>query len=383
MTNIVFDNYINELRLSIVSIENSNLSENIYIGSYNHQGNPHGFGTMKYSNGEIYEGDWFDGVRSGVGKMTWTNGDVYEGEFLDSKKNGKGKYTWPSGDFYEGDWIDNNRANIGFQIKYNDRYILRENYIDGIPTGKGLITWKNGETYEGDFIPIYSDPCPHGFGTFKRGIILFIGEFKQGEFYGKGKEIWNGDGINCTKEGDFKNWELNGWGIETDHDTGKVVEGEFINGHLLVGGKVIIRFNVGDVFNGTVVSGDSVMHIANGILTYANGDVYKGDFHTGYIERCGKGVMEYANNEWYSGDWENDKYHGRGDKVFVNGSKYSGNWKNGKRNGKGELWWKNPDAYSDSMYEGEWKDDLYHGWGLLQIDGKIVYKGNWFNGKQC
>lgn len=36
-----------------------------------------GKGTATYSNGEIYEGDFLDGVRTGKGKYTFSNGDVY------------------------------------------------------------------------------------------------------------------------------------------------------------------------------------------------------------------------------------------------------------------------------------------------------------------
>ena len=50
------------------------------------------YGKMTYANGNIYEGEWIDGLFDGHGKYTWANGDVYEGEYKDDKRNGHGKW---------------------------------------------------------------------------------------------------------------------------------------------------------------------------------------------------------------------------------------------------------------------------------------------------
>ena len=39
-----------------------------------------GHGKMTHVNGEVYDGEWKNGMRGGRGKMTYGNGDVYEGK---------------------------------------------------------------------------------------------------------------------------------------------------------------------------------------------------------------------------------------------------------------------------------------------------------------
>jgi hypothetical protein len=44
--------------------------------------------------------------KNGKGKMIYTNGDIYEGGFIDGMPNGKGKYTFSKDGVYEGEWKD-------------------------------------------------------------------------------------------------------------------------------------------------------------------------------------------------------------------------------------------------------------------------------------
>lgn len=72
-----------------------------------------GKGTMKYNNGDVYEGEWVNNEKHRKGKMTYLNknssskyknGDVYEGEWLHDNKWGQGKMTYKSGRVWEGKW---------------------------------------------------------------------------------------------------------------------------------------------------------------------------------------------------------------------------------------------------------------------------------------
>ena len=49
-----------------------------------------------------------------------------------------------------------------------------------------------------------------------------------------------------------------------------------------------------------------------------------------------------------------------------------------KREGKGIMIYKNE---SEGTYEGEWKLDKKHGYGVLEIDGKKM-NGKWVEGKR-
>ena len=60
-----------------------------------------GRGTAVYANGEIYEGEYRDGVSS-----------VIENQFI-QRRNGKGKYTYANGDKYDGDFKENKKHGIG------------------------------------------------------------------------------------------------------------------------------------------------------------------------------------------------------------------------------------------------------------------------------
>ncbi len=66
-----------------------------------------GWGIIKY-NDSFYEGEWKNNKRNGKEKITWTDGkwkdDIYEGEFKDDYRHGRGVYIWENGDVYDGEW---------------------------------------------------------------------------------------------------------------------------------------------------------------------------------------------------------------------------------------------------------------------------------------
>ena len=67
---------------------------------------PNGQGTLTWSNGKKYLGEWKNGEMSGQGTKTWTNGDMYEGDFKDGRYHGQGTYTWSDGRKYVGEFND-------------------------------------------------------------------------------------------------------------------------------------------------------------------------------------------------------------------------------------------------------------------------------------
>ena len=66
-----------------------------------------GYGTMKFSNYDIYEGDWLDGKMHGVGKyMFWNEAkdmytQTYEGQFKNGVREGKGTMKYANRNVYE------------------------------------------------------------------------------------------------------------------------------------------------------------------------------------------------------------------------------------------------------------------------------------------
>lgn len=74
------------------------------------RGKMNGLGRYTYANGQIYEGNYVNGVKEGRGKLTYPNGFVYDGDFIGGKPRGNanilsGGKTYPvqysDGRFYQ------------------------------------------------------------------------------------------------------------------------------------------------------------------------------------------------------------------------------------------------------------------------------------------
>ena len=89
----------------------------------------------------------------------------------------------------------------------------------------------------------------------------------------------------------------------------------------------------------------------------------------------GEGVGHYSSNSVYDGDWKNNMKHGKGTYKWVDGHKYVGEYKNDKREGTGTYYWN-----TGEKYEGQWKNDKRNGQGTLyDSKGNIKLKGEWEN----
>ena len=83
-------------------------------------------------------------------------------------------------------------------------------------------------------------------------------------------------------------------------------------------------------------------------------------------------TIVYANGDIYEGEWKNDLREGRGVLKFSNGDFYEGEWKNDLREGRGVLKFSNGDNY-----EGEWKNNFREGKGVLKFSNGDKYDGEW------
>lgn len=119
---------------------------------------------------------------SGKGTYIWDNGIIYEGDFLNNEIVGTGKYLWPSK-----------------QHKYS--------------------------TYEGEVLK----GKRHGLGTFRSGqtAIVYIGEWVTGKRYGKGKMVYDAEGVSYY-EGDWIDNKMFGWGVRR-YPSGNIYEGMWVN----------------------------------------------------------------------------------------------------------------------------------------------------------
>ena len=71
--------------------------EGRYEGEVNKAGDPEGEGTLEYPGNDeflrqIYEGQFVNKKAHGKGTMRWNQGDKYEGDWKDGLRHGKGEY---------------------------------------------------------------------------------------------------------------------------------------------------------------------------------------------------------------------------------------------------------------------------------------------------
>jgi hypothetical protein len=186
-------------------------------------------GSMRYNNGDYYEGDWKNEKREGNGflvkgdrkwlasfsndalngrglfnsptQMTngvWENGKAIKGirSYKDNRifigtydEEGdwkKGTVIGANGIQVSGEWSNGN-ANGFFVIVYTDGGKFEGTYVDGNRDSQGKYYYKNGDVYIGEF----KNDIRHGEGTFfyKNGD-KEIGTWKNGNFE-RGKKIYH------------------------------------------------------------------------------------------------------------------------------------------------------------------------------------------------
>lgn len=272
-----------------------------YDGEVDEFGRKDGFGV--YVDGKYrYEGEWRQGERHGNGKCWFYNGDRYEGTFQNNDITGKGTYYYANGNKYIG------------QLKC------------GIPNGQGVMIEKDGTRIEATWIDGKKEgECLYTTPSNKQIIGNCVNDMKDGiwlsvENDNVVQELWR-DGemkqFPHEEKIQFKDGYYQGWVNE--------------DGEMSSTGKLF--FNNGDVYKGTLSNPQrtswDMKHFINesGIMNYANGDRYEGEWS--YGSKSGKGIYFYANGERYEGNWEYDKKDGVGKHIDLYGCETIQEWSNG------------------------------------------------------
>lgn len=160
-----------------------------------------GFGTMLYSDGSKFTGEFKSGLREGKGLYYYSNRNKYFGEWKKDLRVGEGKMEFTNGDVYTGSFLNNQMHGQGtMEFGRGDKYIGQ--WAENKPNGKGSYFFKSGERYEGEFVNALFE----GQGTlyYKSGS-YYSGNWKaskkdgQGSFYDiQGKiirAIWSQDQV--------------------------------------------------------------------------------------------------------------------------------------------------------------------------------------------
>ncbi len=80
----------------------------------------------------------------------------------------------------------------------------------------------------------------------------------------------------------------------------------------------------------------------------------------------------FLNGDLYEGETKDSLMHGQGVLKFDNGDEYKGDFVAGKRHGDGEMKYSNGD-----IYKGNWKNNNKEGKGVLTLKNGAKYEGTW------
>ena len=345
-------------------------------------GKGHIKGYIDRSDYSIFEGEYLNGEKNGKGKEYFDNKLLFEGEYLNGKRNGKG-------------------------IEYNTEHKCKEfegQYYNGKEwNGKGynpnngiIYELKNGKGIKKKYIWETGDPGDDWY--VEKDILIFEGEYLNGEKNGKGKE-YDFDG-KLKFEGEYVNNRKNGKGKEYNSQGNLIFEGEYLydhkrfgkefeNAHLIYEGEYLYdkKWN-GKVYD---IKGN-IYELSNGygkIKEYSEKNsellIFDGEFINGIKKGIYKEYSFKYNGEYYlefEGEYYNEERNGKGKQYYTYSDKlkFEGEYKNGFQNGKGREY----NEKGEIIFEGEFKSNKWwNGKGKeYNLKGDVIFEGEYLAGKR-
>ena len=278
-----------------------------YRGGFK-DGKFHGAGQLSDTKIGEYNGNFQEGFFSGTGFMKYTSGESYEGQWVLNKRNGEGKLITLDGSIYKGSWQNDVKNGLGeLTLPNYDKYECT--FIEGVMKGKGKILFQNGDVYTGDILE--RNITGTGAMQYKTGA-SYEGEWLNGLYQGKGTYIDENDIMSPIVY-----WDK---GVRAKNKFFSTKYGKWKGG-----------------FDGEHPYG-------NGIMSFPEGSRY----------------------EEFEGFWDRTAPSQTGKLLYrKTGLLYEGEFVNGKREGTGKL---SNKKSGDLVYEGEWKNDLKCGQGVLYFE---------------
>ena len=281
----------------------------------------------------------------------------------------------------------------------------QKEYINQIPFDKNKIKnneqyrfemkpveFPNGNIYEGEWNE-YLEMDGYGNYILKNDNVLVQGIWEKGILkYGR-IFLPNGD----IYEGEFENNLFDGDGKYYSKSDETIFEGKFNKGEKEDYGKII--YNDGSIYEGNLIND---LPNGNGIFNWVEQNnlntnnysttnnynfttpntitnnnfkyIYEGEFVNGQLNGFGKLKNEETGSE-YEGDFKNNLFHGKGCYKWGTNNliKYEGDYQFGEKNGNGIY------TKSNFKYSGNFSEGKPHGLGLVEKNGKL-YKCSWRNG---
>ncbi|KAD3641489.1 hypothetical protein E3N88_30713 [Mikania micrantha] len=180
----------------------------VYEGEF-YKGKCSGSGVYYYNLNGRYEGDWVDQKYDGYGVETWAKGSRYRGQYRQGLRHGYGVYRFYTGDMYAGEWFKGQCHGYGIHTCEDGSKYSGE-FKGGIKHGLGHYRFRNGDTYAGEY---FADKM-HGFGVYRfANGHRYEGAWHEGRRQGFGMYTFrNGD----TQSGHWDNGVLT---VSTSRDS--------------------------------------------------------------------------------------------------------------------------------------------------------------------
>ncbi|KAI9994231.1 hypothetical protein PInf_016799 [Phytophthora infestans] len=381
---------------------------NQYDGAWpNDERHGRGMLTSRASGGYIYDGEWVHDMRCGQGHSTRRGGggtgggESYTGQWRANRFHGRGVYVNSEGDVYDGEWCDGVRHGAGKltvaspeMTRHGDVVQYVGEWMEGKLHGIGSCKYKDGSEYSD--VSLSSNTPP---SSPKRSSV-YSGEEMQHPMTGTHRYVYPNRDVY---EGEFKEGHRNGFGIFTERATGNTYEGQWMQ-DLRHGSGVLTSGSRDFIYDGAwendercgyghcVISGGRETYSGQwrgnsfhgtGNYTDAEGNIYEGEFVQGKKHGVGKLIAPASElqsdstvpqqTQQYTGEWRDGCREGLGDAVFSDGSRYSGQWKDDLQTGEGTF-----TSTEGDRYVGQWRRGCREGAGVLTIGSSGVAKeGQW------
>ncbi|GKB74487.1 putative MORN motif protein [Tanacetum coccineum] len=148
------DSSVNGLLVKVYS------NGDVYEGEF-YKGKCSGSGVYYYNLNGRYEGDWVDQKYDGYGVETWAKGSRYRGQYRQGLRHGYGVYRFYVGDMFAGEWFKGQCHGVGVHTCQDGSKYFGE-FKSGVKHGIGHYHFRNGDMYAGEY---FADKM-HGFGVY-------------------------------------------------------------------------------------------------------------------------------------------------------------------------------------------------------------------------
>jgi hypothetical protein len=252
-------------------------------------------------------------------------------------------------------------------------------FVNGHPSGEGRFLSNNGDDYEGNFI----NGCYEGIGklTYPNGD-MFEGTFKQ-----------------CKKHGEVILTRANGARYQNTYNFDRLISTIELQGEttpeaisftpspeaekmrlasverekqMIQKEEKIKKTQVELKYsNGTKYVGQVQNNLPHGQgIFYGKDTIYEGEFKLGKFN--GRGTLDGTNSKC-EGTFKENQLEGKASCLYRPGrATYEGDFKQGLRSGNGLMVYENGD-----IYDGEWNDGLMHGVGTYKFLNSRSFTCNW------